>query len=165
MLIANPIYDVVFKRLMENDRVAKFFIGTLLEEEIENVVMHPQEFTYEGMLDKDDAAVNEALKRRLAKRVSIQVFRLDFLATIRTATGERKKVLIEIQKALNPIDLMRFRNYLAEQYKKQDVLGKVKVTLPITTIYILGFTLPEIDSPCIKVERQYQDLVNKKCCM
>ncbi len=27
MVIANPIYDVVFKRLMENERVAKFFIG------------------------------------------------------------------------------------------------------------------------------------------
>lgn len=30
MVIANPIYDVVFKRMMENERVAKFFIGTLL---------------------------------------------------------------------------------------------------------------------------------------
>ncbi len=28
MVIANPIYDVVFKRMMENERVAKFFIGT-----------------------------------------------------------------------------------------------------------------------------------------
>jgi hypothetical protein len=28
MIIANPIYDVVFKRMMENERVAKFFIGT-----------------------------------------------------------------------------------------------------------------------------------------
>lgn len=27
MVIANPIYDVVFKKLMENERVAKFFIG------------------------------------------------------------------------------------------------------------------------------------------
>jgi hypothetical protein len=37
MIIANPIYDVVFKRLMENDKVAKFFIGTLLEQTIETV--------------------------------------------------------------------------------------------------------------------------------
>ena len=34
--------------------------------------------------------------------------------------------------------------------------------LPITTIYILGFNLPEIETPCIKVERNYKDLVNKK---
>jgi septal ring factor EnvC (AmiA/AmiB activator) len=70
--------------------------------------------------------------------------------------------LIEIQKARNQIDLMRFRNYLAEQYKKEDVLNSEKVILPITTIYILGFKLPEIETACIKVERNYKDLVNNK---
>lgn len=57
---------------------------------------------------------------------------------------------------------MRFRRYLAEQYKKQDTVNNIKVILPITTIYILGFKLPEIDSPCLKVERNYRDLVNNK---
>ncbi len=69
--------------------------------------------------------------------------------------------MIEIQKAKNQIDLMRFRNYLAEQYKKEDTVNEEKVILPITTIYILGFTLPEILTPCIKVERNYKDLINK----
>jgi len=143
MVIANPIYDVVFKRMMENDRVAKFFIGTLLEETIETVEVKPQEFTY-----SDEFA-------------GLAVFRLDFIATIKTATGEQKKVLIEIQKAKSQIDLMRFRNYLAEQYKKEDTVNDEKVILPITTIYILGFKLPEIFTPCIKVERKYKDLINK----
>ncbi|MDR2693119.1 MAG: hypothetical protein LBB74_02760 [Chitinispirillales bacterium] len=31
MIIANPIYDVTFKRLLENDRAAKFLIGTILD--------------------------------------------------------------------------------------------------------------------------------------
>ncbi|MFP5041020.1 hypothetical protein [Parasediminibacterium sp. JCM 36343] len=143
MVIANPIYDVVFKRLMENERVAKFFIGTLLEETIESVEVKPQEFTYTDEL------------------AGLAVYRLDFIATIKTATGEYKKVLIEIQKAKNQIDLMRFRNYLAEQYKKEDTVNDEKVVLPITTIYILGFKLPEIETPCIKVERKYKDLINK----
>ena len=143
MIIANPIYDVVFKRMMENERVAKFFIGTLLDEAIEAVEVKPQEFTYTDEL------------------AGLAVFRLDFLATIRTSTGELKKVLIEIQKAKNQIDLMRFRNYLAEQYKKEDTINDEKVGLPITTIYILGFKLPEILTPCIKVERNYKDLINK----
>ncbi|MES2730778.1 MAG: hypothetical protein V4714_03485, partial [Bacteroidota bacterium] len=104
MIIANPIYDVVFKRMMENEKVAKFFIGTLLEETIESVEIKPQEFTYTDEL------------------AGLAVFRLDFIATIKTGTGEYKKVLIEIQKARNYIDLMRFRNYLAEQYKKEDVI-------------------------------------------
>jgi hypothetical protein len=143
MVIANPIYDVVFKRMMENERVAKFFIGTLLEQIIETIEVKPQEFTYTDEL------------------AGISVFRLDFMATIKTETGEYKKVLIEIQKAKNQIDLMRFRNYLAEQYKKEDTVKDEKVVLPITTIYILGFKLPEITTPCIKVERNYKDLINK----
>ncbi len=143
MVIANPIYDVVFKRLMENDKVAKFFIGTLLEQTIEAVEVKPQEFTYTDEL------------------VGLAVFRLDFIATIKTDAGDYKKVLIEIQKARNLIDLMRFRRYLAEQYKKEDVVGSEKMILPITTIYILGFTLSEIESACIKVNRVYHDLIDK----
>ena len=143
MIIANPIYDVVFKRLMENEKVAKFFISTLLEQTIEAIEIKPQEFTYTNEL------------------AGIAVFRLDFIATIKNDSGEYKKVLIEIQKAKNPIDLMRFRNYLAEQYKKEDKINNENAILPITTIYILGFTLPEIETPCIKVERNYKDLINK----
>ncbi len=142
MIIANPIYDVVFKRMMENDRVAKFFLSTLLNQTIESVEVKPQEFTY----------VNEF--------TGLTVFRLDFIATVKTETGEYKKILIEIQKAKNQIDLMGFRNYLAEQYKKEDVVNNEKMALPITTIYILGFKLKNIESACIKVERQYKDLIN-----
>ena len=144
MVIANPIYDVVFKKLMEDNRIAKFFTGTLLEQIIESVEVKPQEFTYSDEL------------------AGLAVFRLDFLATVKTETGELKKILIEIQKAKNQIDLMRFRNYLGEQYKKEDTINDKKVILPITTIYILGFLLPEIKEACIKVERNYRDLISKK---
>lgn len=162
MVIANPIYDVVFKRMMENDKVAKFFIGTLLGEDIETIEVKPQEYTYNGEFDINDPTMREALEKRVIERLSIRVYRLDFVATIKTESGEIKKVLIEIQKANNEIDLMRFRNYLAEQYKKEDVINDERVILPITTIYILGFKLPEISSPCIKVERNYLDLIDKK---
>jgi hypothetical protein len=159
MIIANPIYDVVFKRLMENEKVAKFFISTLLEQTVENIEIKPQEYTYKGELETTKG-IQEA-EERIRERFSIWVYRLDFIATIKTDTGEYKKVLIEIQKAKNPIDLMRFRNYLAEQYKKEDKINKKNVILPITTIYILGFKLPEIESPCISVARNYIDLINK----
>ena len=162
MIIANPIYDVVFKRLMENEKVAKFFIGTLLGENIEMIEVKPQEYTYEGDIDINDPAMREALEKRVMERLSIRVYRLDFVATIRTENGEIKKILIEIQKANNEIDLMRFRNYLGEQYKKEDKINNKRVILPITTIYILGFKLPDIDTPCLKVERNYRDLINQK---
>ncbi len=161
MLIANPIYDIVFKRMMENERVAKFFIGTLLEQTILNIEVKPQEYTFEGALDYEDPEIIKAIESRMIERLTIRVYRLDFIATIQTETGELKKVLIEIQKANNQIDLMRFRNYLAEQYKKEDLVNNKKTVLPITTIYILGFKLPEITTACLKVERNYVDKINK----
>ena len=57
---------------------------------------------------------------------------------------------------------MRFRNYLAENYKKEDLVNQFKQVLPITTIYILGFKLPEIETACLKVERNYMDLIEQK---
>jgi len=141
MLIANPIYDVVFKRLMENERVAKFFISTLIGKEIQSIEVLPQEFTYSD------------------RATGISIFRLDFVANVKTDTGDYQKILIEIQKAKSYIDIIRFRSYLGEQYKKEDKIDGKNTILPITTIYILGFTLPEIDSACIHVERQYKDLI------
>jgi molybdopterin converting factor small subunit len=161
MVIANPIYDVVFKRMMENEKVAKFFIGTFIDENIDSIEVKPQEYTYEGEFDFNDPKDVEKYENRIRERHSIWVYRLDFIAIFTTKSGEQKKVLIEIQKAKSQIDLMRFRNYLAEQYKKEDTIRNEKVILPITTIYILGFKLPEILTPCVKVERTYIDLINK----
>ena len=142
MIIANPIYDVVFKRLMENDRVAKFFISTMIGQRVESLQVKPQEITYSDEL------------------AGLRLFRLDFIAVVESEEGEYKKILIEIQKAFNDLDLMRFRNYLAEQYKKEDIIAGEDEVLPITTIYILGFKLPEIETACVHVKRNYIDMVN-----
>jgi hypothetical protein len=155
MIIANPIYDTVFKRLMENERVARFFIGTLLEQNVVSLEMNPQEYTYRRRTE------DPSVPLETAPLILYSIFRVDFVATVRTETGEQKKILIEVQKAWNRDDLMRFRNYLGEHYKRTDRINGKEVILPITTIYILDFRLPEIESACIKVEREYRDMVNR----
>ncbi|MDR2774512.1 MAG: hypothetical protein LBC19_07190 [Tannerella sp.] len=152
-IIANPIYDTVFKRLMENERIAKFFLGTILEEQIVDIDIRPQEFTYKKEDEKIEAA---------SDGIGYSIFRIDFMATIRTKEGEEKKILIEVQKSWDENDLMRFRNYLGEQYRKVDKVNGVNIVLPITTIYILGFNLAGMESACIKVERNYRDMIEGK---
>jgi hypothetical protein len=88
------------------------------------------------------------------------IYRADFIAIVKPKKGEPKKILIEVQKAYDEDDAMRFRNYLADQYKREDVVDGVSTALPIVTIYILGFNLKDIDSPCVKVARNYIDLIN-----
>ena len=166
MIIANPIYDVVFKRLMENERVAKFFIGAILDETVIDLSMKPQEHTVLPKQEDLDEETLASLNKQLLERLSISVFRVDFVATIKTEDGEYKKVLIEIQKAKNALDLMRFRTYLAEHYKTEDEVEvdgkKQKSALPIVTIYMLGFEIVEINAVAIKVRREYWDLINKQ---
>ena len=154
IIIANPIYDVVFKNLMTtakgtNSDMAGYFVGTVLGEEIEDIVLLPQEYTYHAKLGE------EAKQQRGGDTLTL--IRLDFVATIRTKSGEHKKVLIEIQKSKKATDLSRFRTYLGEQYKQTDTKeakdNDTEDTLPIVIIYMLGFTLSKIDAIAVKVNR------------
>ncbi len=149
MIIANPIYDVVFKYLMEDLDIAQELLSTILEEEIIGLTFKPQETATELMGGY------------------INILRFDFKATIRTASGEHKKVLIELQKAKLPFDAIRFRRYLGDNYKKEDTITlttgeEKKATLPIVTIYFLGFPLDNTDRPVIKVNRQYIDVATQE---
>ncbi len=149
MIIANPIYDVVFKYLMEDLDIAKGFIARLINENIVEITFQPQEIS-----------VRKAFKDEI-----IRLVRMDFKAVIQLENGEKKMVLIELQKASKLLDIMRFRTYLAENYKKGEdktnALGEV-VTHPlaITTIYFLGFPLNEAHLPVVKVDRVLRDLIN-----
>jgi hypothetical protein len=143
MIIANPIYDEYFKRLMAHEHIAKFFISTLLKCEVESVQFRPQEFTY---VDK----ASQELK----------LYRVDFAAVIKMENGKTKKVLIEVQKAHKHTALARFRGYLGGHYQNAD--PNEKEPLPIITIYILGFNLPDIDIPCFQVGRFYKDMETDK---
>jgi hypothetical protein len=161
-IIANPIYDTVFKRLMENHRIVKFFLSTILERQVEDITVLPQEFTYR----LDETKVPEkAGDRDEEKKGEIQYyysfFRLDFMATIREEDGKRRKILIELQKSWDTLDVMRFRKYLGEQYSRVDIIDGKEIMLPITTIYILGNNLSEIKYPCVKVGRTHTDMLSK----
>ncbi|MBF0103334.1 MAG: hypothetical protein HQK77_20730, partial [Desulfobacterales bacterium] len=45
MQIANPIYDSVFKYLMEDISAANVILSSIIGEEIEILALSPQEFT------------------------------------------------------------------------------------------------------------------------
>ena len=145
MQIANPMYDVIFKQLMEKEEIAKFFISTILDLPVLSLEVRSREFTYE------------------AEDETIKIFRLDFLALIKLAEGP-KKVLIEVQKArkLLEADVLRFRSYLGEQYRRSDKIGDRREILGIITIYILGFNLNNIDTPYLRVRRHYEDGITGK---
>jgi hypothetical protein len=149
---------------MEDAKVAKLMISSIIGEDIENLSFLPQEFVAE--IEKSEGA--KISKRKQIRMDPLTVYRLDFSANIKTADGY-KKVIIELQKAKFPADIMRFRKYLGEQFSNKDNFQKVKVGsrfrktgLPIISIYFLGHKLDYTKSSAIKVSRQYIDLMTNK---
>ncbi len=141
MLIANPIYDAVFKYLLEDSEIAKGIISTIIGEEIIELEFRPQE------------------RSAHSEKHLMTVYRVDFKAVIKLPNGTHKKVLIELQKGKQPIDVMRFRRYLGDNYSKADESNGQKEALPIITIYFLGFKL-SLKYAVIKIGRQYVNVAN-----
>ena len=147
MKIANPIYDVVFKYLMENNLIAIHLLSAILNENIIALEMQPQE-----MVTNSSAGV--------------RMFKIDFKATIRTKDGGIKIILIEIQKSRNGFGIDRFQTYLGLNYMNPNIIvdekGKSRDDrYPITVIYFLGFRLPSIKVPVLKVERRYINAISR----
>ena len=140
-IVANPIYDTVFKYLMEDEKVARILLSALLKKEILSLEMRRQEYSAVH-LDK------------------ISLFRLDFSARVKNADGTENLVLIELQKTWLPTETLRFRQYLGTQYLDKNNLVKEPEAcygLPIITIYILGHKLGDLTEPVIYVRRHYLD--------
>ena len=146
MIIANPIYDIVFKYLMEDLDIARGIISRIINEDIIELNFHAQEHTAEK------------------GNYNLTFFRLDFKAKIRVNENDHKIVLIELQKTRLATDIERFRNYIGNQYKQLDEIsdenGEVyKTSLPIITIFFLGDTLSSTLPASLKINRQYADLI------
>jgi hypothetical protein len=157
-IIVNPIYDTVFMKMIEDLRIAKFFISTIIEQQVEDVV--PQDdFTYK----LNPAKVSDKSKDKRKKESDNHYFllRLDFIATVRDADGASRKILIEFQKSWETSELRRFRDFLEEHVRVDYINGK-KVTLPVTIIYILDRNIAEIECPCLKVGRTQVDMLNQQ---
>ena len=165
LYIANPIYDTVFKHLMKNNRIVRFFVETIIGQQIESITVKPQENTFLKALSKKLGVSSLSDEEMNEIENYLSVTRYDFVAVIRTPEGY-KKVLIEIRKAQNEVDIMRFRTCLAEQYKRKDTValdGKdTEEVLPVITIYLLGFELPETKAIAIHISRTYRDMITQE---
>ncbi|AEE51875.1 hypothetical protein [Haliscomenobacter hydrossis] len=59
MLVANPIYDVVFKFLLEDAKIAKLLLSSIIGEAIEELAFLPQEFVSDIDKEKIDKPRNQ----------------------------------------------------------------------------------------------------------
>ena len=144
---ANPVYDSVFKYLMEDMRVVKTILSALLKREVVEVEARKHEYV-NGSRDK------------------ISMFRIDFGAKVKQDDGTLKLVLIELQKTWVETETLRFRQYLGTQYANPDNIikedNKNEYGLPMITVYLLGHRVGNIEEPVIYVSHKSYDYYGKE---
>lgn len=140
--IANPIYDIVFKYLMEDERVVKILLSALLKKPVVEVELRKHEYSN-------------------VQRDKISMFRIDFGAKVRNADGSLHLVLIELQKTWLETETLRFRQYLGAQYANPDNMLKEKdrnsMGIPMVAVYLLGHRVGDIEEPVLYVKHNAFD--------
>jgi hypothetical protein len=136
-------------------------ISSIIGEDVKELEFRPQDFITDIENKKEKSKKQKPL-------LNLTVYRLDFSAKIKTDDGI-KNVLIEVQKAKFPTDIMRFRGYLAGHYSNKDNTQKVEIKkvsrwvgTPIISIYFLGHRLDSTDATVIGVKRTYTDIITGK---
>ena len=145
--VANPLYDAVFKYLMEDDRIAKTILTALLKKKVIDVKIRRNEYA------------------NLTRRESISMFRINFAATVLDGDNKPHLMLIELQKTWLPTETLRFRRYLALQYNNEENMLKEeheKYAIPMVAIYLLGHRVGKIEEPVIYVNHHAYNYDDKK---
>ena len=139
---ANPIYDIVFKYLMEDERVVKILLSALLKKTVVEVEMRKHEYSN-------------------VQRDKISMFRIDFGAKVREEDGSIRLVLIELQKTWLETETLRFRQYLGAQYANPDNMLKddehISQGIPMVAVYLLGHRVGDIEEPVLYVKHESYD--------
>ena len=139
--VANPIYDSVFKYLMEDERIAKTILSALLKKEVLSVKIRPHEY------------VNTT-------RDTLSMFCIDFAANVREVDGKEHLILVELQKTWLDTETLRFRQYLGAQYSNKDNIqknSKKGYAIPMVAVYLLGHRVGNIEEPVIYVNHNSYD--------
>ena len=140
--VANPIYDSVFKYLMEDERIARTILSALLKKEVVEVQIRRNEYT-NGFRD------------------NISMFRIDFGARIREDDGSLRLILIELQKTWLDTETLRFRQYLGAQYANKENMVHEEMRppygIPMVAVYILGHRVGNINVPVLYVNHKSYD--------
>ena len=140
--VANPIYDSVFKYLMEDERIARTVLSALLKKDVVEVQIRRNEYT-NGYRD------------------NISMFRIDFGARIREDAGALRLILIELQKTWLETETLRFRQYLGAQYANPENMVREEMRppygIPMVAVYILGHRVGHINVPVLYVNHKPYD--------
>jgi len=165
IIIPNPIYDVVFRYLMEDPESAAIVLSTLINEKITSLQLEPQTHaqkkTYKTRIE-DPKTLDD-----------IRLFHLDFTATVELPDGTDELIMIELQKASEPDDIFRFKRYISKNFQRKQekeiihpvshTVEKINKPIRLIPVFILNFRIEnEINDLLIRTNRIKEGVFKNK---
>jgi hypothetical protein len=154
IIIPNPIYDVVFRYLMEDAESARIVLSTLINENIKRIELELLTHAAKG---EDGIQRTDIVDPK--SNDHIRLFHLDFTAIVEKPDGSEEFVMIELQKASEPDDIFRFKRYISRnfQHRHQKEIANprtraievIDTPIRLIPIFILNF----------RIEREVNDLL------
>ncbi len=159
LIIPNPIYDVVFRYLMQDYDSAMIILSTLINEKIIKLDFQPLTYAKKKTTDENtqqaerlkdkrfekerkdiqsDSSLSETDKQKKISEITIKdpkngkdikLLHHDTATVIEKENGEEELVIIELQKVAIETDIFRFKQYISENFQKK---RKVETTDPDT---------------------------------
>ena len=190
-VIPNPIYDVVFRYLMQDYDSSMIILATLINEKITKLDFQPLTFIKKTTTSEYNEQVEQKINKHfekekqkiiaddniseLDKKIAIdeisikdpvtgkdlKPLHLDFVAVIEKENGDEEMVMIELQKVSTGTDIFRFKQYIAENFQKK---RKILKTDPDTEEEIeieMPYRLIPIFILNFKIEDEISDLMIK----
>jgi len=158
LIIPNPIYDVVFRYLMEDPDSAMIVLSTLINEKIKKLhlepITHSEKNENQSKIEIQDPKTKD----------DIYLFHLDFTAVVELPDGSEELIMIELQKASEPDDIFRFKRYISKNFQrkqekeitdpKTQAIETINKPIRLIPIFILNFRIEnEINDLLIKTSR------------
>ncbi len=186
-ILPNPLYDNVFKYLLEDIESAKIILSVLSNRNITDLHYESGNFTEKKtVLDKEKKILeieNKANKKKQeADKTEWQLIdtelelqkskvkdphtgndiaraHLDFIATIKDPSGKEEHIMIELQKENDPSDIYRFKRYIAKNFIKKVERTKINSRTKVPEKQIVSLPILPIFILNFKIEDDIKDLV------
>ena len=153
IIIPNPIYDVVFRYLMEDTESSKIVLSTLLNENIIDIQLQPTARPDKKYLENPGKITDPKTSE------DVRMSHMDFTATVLLSDGTKELVMIELQRASEPDDIFRFKRYISKNFQakqkgeviqpKTQAIIEIEKPIRLIPVFILNF----------KIENEVNDLL------
>ncbi len=186
-IVPNPIYDNVFRYLLEDNESARVILSVLSGRDIIKLDTDTGSYT-EKMTELDKKVKIERLERKaelkkqklkksewklINTQLELQKIKLkdphtstdiarghlDFIATVKNNLGVEELIMIELQKEKKPEDIYRFKRYIAGKLTRQIEKTVINRRTKVPETRLISLPILPIFILNFKIEDDIKDLV------